>query len=50
VTHGPPTDIERAFFEIYFPRRFAYFSLDPEPVTAGKASGIMAIFRLDKPA
>lgn len=27
-----------------------YFALDPEPVTAGKVSGIVAVFRLDKPA
>lgn len=30
VTRGPPAGIEESFFELYFPRRFAYFSLEPE--------------------
>src|SRR5690606_37401592 len=30
ITQGPPEGVAEAFFEIYFPRRFAYFSLDPE--------------------
>ncbi len=30
VTSGPPKGIEEAFFELYFPRRFAFFSLQPE--------------------
>ena len=30
VTRGPPAGATESFFELYFPRRFAYFSLDPE--------------------
>lgn len=30
VTRGPPKGVEESFFELYFPRRFAYFSLTPE--------------------
>lgn len=30
ITRGPPAGIEESFFEIYFPRRFAFFSVDPE--------------------
>ncbi len=30
VTRGPPPGIENSFFETYFPRRFAYFSMTPE--------------------
>lgn len=30
VTSGPPDGIEEAFFDLYFPRRFAFFSLQPQ--------------------
>lgn len=30
VTQGPPPGVEESFFDLYFPRRFAYFSLEPE--------------------
>ncbi len=30
IVSGPPAGLEPAFFDIYFPRRFSYYSLSPE--------------------
>lgn len=35
VRNGPPDDIERAFYDLYFPRRFAFFAEDEARARAG---------------
>jgi len=43
VSSGPPKGLEEAFFELYFPRRFSFFSLSPEKdiasITSDRALG-----------